>query len=172
MAKIVAEQCIRPEAGEERANPLFAGNLNFVDDCQKVLDIGCGIGSVVAKLGERGYGVTLNSLEIVRAQDYHGAELAKRISVGDMHDLPFEDASFDGAIMWDSLEHALAPIVALWEAHRVLVSRGKLLVYIPPQLWIEHPGQAKWMFDLCGFEVEHLEDRVDEAALYRLRKKT
>ena len=56
------------------------------------------------------------------------ATSAVRVVRGDMHELPFEDASFDDALLLNALQHSQQPERALAEAARVLRAEGRLLV--------------------------------------------
>lgn len=49
----------------------------------------------------------------------------------DARSLPFADASFQGVILKDVLEHVCDPNAALSEIGRVLVDEGRLIVWIP-----------------------------------------
>ena len=62
-------------------------------------------------------------------------EMDLDLTVGDMHDLPYEDGQFDGIVMWDSLEHAVSPYIALCEARRVTRKNGRGLIFIPGDQW-------------------------------------
>jgi SAM-dependent methyltransferase len=54
---------------------------------------------------------------------------AVRFEVADGRRLPFDDATFDGAVFATTLCHVPSPELALAEAHRVLRRGGYLLVY-------------------------------------------
>jgi ubiquinone/menaquinone biosynthesis C-methylase UbiE len=47
--------------------------------------------------------------------------------LGDMHDLPFDDGSFDQALLLNTLTYAHAPLRVLCEAARVLRPGGRLV---------------------------------------------
>lgn len=51
--------------------------------------------------------------------------------VGDIHNLPFADASKEAILCLAVLEHVENPIRAMEELHRVLKPGGKLLIYVP-----------------------------------------
>lgn len=53
---------------------------------------------------------------------------------GDLYSLPFADASFDGIVFAEVLEHLTRPFDALRELHRVLESGGRLYVTTPNPL--------------------------------------
>lgn len=48
--------------------------------------------------------------------------------VGDVHDLPFEDASFDLVFSTEVLEHASDPLLMLKEAYRILKPGGTIIL--------------------------------------------
>lgn len=93
----------------------------------RILALGCGDGfelDVLKSLGLDAVGVTIDPREVVRAD----------IVLGDMHDLPFEDASFDFVYSKETLEHTPAPFLALKEMSRVLRPHGEYLHLISSSL--------------------------------------
>jgi len=135
--------------------------LPWFKDCNRILDIGCGTGRVVEYLRKEmlidAMGITINSLEVKEG-----------ISVlADMHEIPFEDESFDGVIAWDVLEHAVAPYIMLSEAHRVLTMKGRFLCFLPGEDWIDcnyhsivlTDKQFRHLCKIAGFKsIEMLQD--------------
>ena len=91
----------------------------------EVLDIGCGIGDFLA-FRPGTIGVDINPKLVAYCGD-------RGLDAREMpHDrLPFDDASFDGAVLDNVLEHISAPGPLLAEAHRVLRPSGTLLVGVP-----------------------------------------
>ena len=75
---------------------------------------------------------------------------------GNLLALPFPDASFDGVILTEVLEHCTDPVGAVNQARRVLKPGGLLLV-TSPFLWPEHgiDGEYKdyWRFTRNGWEL-------------------
>jgi SAM-dependent methyltransferase len=57
--------------------------------------------------------------------------------IGDLHDLPFENNSFDVIAMLMVLEHLHDPLIAIKECHRVLKKSGYLIV-TTVQYWHTH----------------------------------
>lgn len=124
-------------------------------DVQTALEVGTGQppGIVVQML--RDHGVTAVGLDGQAGSDYQG----------DMHDLPFDDKSFDLVVSRHSLEHVLIPYVCLFEMCRV--SRKWLLCIVPTDVpkfvnWPDHLhgySQLGWemMFRKCGLTIEHFE---------------
>lgn len=57
-----------------------------------------------------------------------------RLVLADGHRLPFADASFDGALLKDVVEHSADPLQMLTEVHRVLKPGGRILITTPRPL--------------------------------------
>ena len=102
----------------------------------RVLDAGAGQGTMTARLGRLGFRVT--------STDVSGAavdRLRENVS-GDVHqasvtNLPFDDASFDGAVLGEVLEHVEDDRAALAEVARVLRPGGVVALSVPanPRLY-------------------------------------
>ena len=104
----------------------------------RILDAGCGGGATLAALAARGHVVGLEPSAVSR-------EKARGRGVGEVVDgtieaLPFEDSSFDLALVLDVIEHLRDDAGALRELRRVVVSGGALIVTVPahPRLWSRH----------------------------------
>lgn len=155
-------------------------NYPYIADCHSILDIGCGIGNVVEWLEKRGhlaFGVTYQEKEVSK-----GVGLGRKILKADMHYLPYlhgqlqGDNLFDAFIMWDSLEHSIAPLAALGEAKRVTRNGGKGMIFIPNQDWIECNyhiivptiRQMKHLLELAGLKLVDIVDMGNEQAVYKL----
>jgi SAM-dependent methyltransferase len=121
----------------------FAGRLRLVAALtasdlrkrQRVLDVGCGAGATLRWLSDRGHdavGIDSSSASLAHASRLVPAATLQR---GDAARLPFEDASFDGVLLLDVLEH-VDDAAALAEAHRVLRPGGWLLVSVPAHAWL------------------------------------
>jgi len=109
----------------------------------RVLDVGCGDGSVAEMIAPRARSVTCvdASERMVAAAkkrlarfDVDGAAEGgtsrtrnARVIQADMHALPLPDASFDQALLLNVLVHAKAPGQAIAEAARVLAPGGDLV---------------------------------------------
>jgi SAM-dependent methyltransferase len=94
-----------------------------------VLEIGSGEGKLLRSLHAH-----LPALKL------HGCDLRDRITPPDCYrfnrieegaPLPYENASFDGVIMFDVLEHVLDPAKMLDEVARILRTDGRLVAFIP-----------------------------------------
>jgi ubiquinone/menaquinone biosynthesis C-methylase UbiE len=79
----------------------------------------------------RSYGINARGLTFQK-EETEGKEF---LDVGDMHELPYSNDTFDGIVLWDSLEHAQSPFIALCEARRVVKPKGCGTVFIPGKFW-------------------------------------
>lgn len=93
---------------------------------QRVLEVGCGPGEAAERIGSSGVEVVAldSSKRMVELACARGVDAR----VGDAQALPFEDASFDGALAAWMLYHVPAPDLALSELARVLRPGGRLVV--------------------------------------------
>jgi SAM-dependent methyltransferase len=99
-----------------------------------VLDAGCGSGWGTALLAEAGatsvvgLDVDEQALEGARRRT---AEAGVELQSGDLAALPFDDASFDLVVCFETIEHLARPDAALEELRRVLRPDGVLLITAP-----------------------------------------
>lgn len=103
------------------------------------IDLGGGVGCVTSAIVQSPLVSSVLCLELVEnavrlCQPIVFSELdqtqrAKVSSVlGDFDHLEVENATFDFAVMWDSLHHSADPVVTLREARRVLKPGGRLVI--------------------------------------------
>ncbi len=97
----------------------------------RVLDLGCGVGHLLAWLGRhapaRYHGLDLSLASARAARAATGAGVA----VGDASHLPFRDASYDRVVCNGSAHHLPDLPAALREARRVLRPGGVLVLHEP-----------------------------------------
>ena len=101
----------------------------------RVLDIGCGPGTITADLADRVSPGRVTALEVTEAAlDLARAEIAGRglgtvdFAVGDVHALQFPDDSLDVVHAHQVLQHVGDPVTALREMRRVCRSGGIIAV--------------------------------------------
>jgi ubiquinone/menaquinone biosynthesis C-methylase UbiE len=98
----------------------------------RLLEVGCGVGAVLAALGQEYPGVQLWGVDIERRQlDFARVHLARSLVEATLVEadalaLPFGAESFDHVWMMWFLEHVADPPAALREARRVLVEGGAI----------------------------------------------
>lgn len=97
----------------------------------RLLDVGCGMGTISQELQNRGfkvYGIDFSSVAIEKAR---GKGINAIECDVDKDGIPFEDSYFD--IVWagDVIEHVFDPLFLLEEISRVLKPTGKVLISTP-----------------------------------------
>lgn len=103
----------------------------------RVLDIGCGDGTLTYMLGdkaERVYAIDDSLLPLRLARDQfrrQGAPREPNLSAADGRNLPFPDDTFDCVVLADVIEHIDAPEAVMREARRVLRRGGQILLTTP-----------------------------------------
>ena len=107
----------------------------------RALDVGCNTGPLLIPLRQRGYdvvGIDISLDEVQKAERYlHQHRLPRdKLSVADGTRLPFRDQSFDCMLLVDILEHTGHPERVVFEAKRLLVPGGVVIVTVP---WASHP---------------------------------
>ncbi len=116
----------------------------------KVLEVGCGRGSMSSHFCEHGWQASLldysqSVLDIAKkifANNHHQAEFVS----GDARDLPFADNSFDVTVSIGLLEHFENVEEIINEQYRVLKPGGAFLAYVVP----ERPDNVQRYFNWCN----------------------
>jgi ubiquinone/menaquinone biosynthesis C-methylase UbiE len=129
--------------------------LPYLASGQRLLDVGCGPGTITAELaGLVAPGLTIGidlSADVIEvARDLPGPSPANlTFQVGDVYDLPFGDENFDVVYAHQVLQHLGRPVAALAEMRRVLRPSGVLAVRESDYgafLWApEDPRLSRWM---------------------------
>ncbi|MBM6406078.1 methyltransferase domain-containing protein [Phycicoccus sp. CSK15P-2] len=120
-----------------------------------LLDVGSGPGTITADLAERVAPGRVTALEATDdALALTAAELDRRgvdaeLVVGDVHDLPFPDGSFDVVHAHQVLQHVADPVQALREMRRVCRPGGTVAArdgdYAGFDWWPRPAGLDRWL---------------------------
>lgn len=150
-----------------------------------VLELGCADGYMLHLMKEKGMkpiGLTYSDGEKLSC-DLHGVKAI----VGDMHDLVFDDKTFDAVISRQTLEHSLSHIIVLCEINRVLKAGGYCIMHVPYAINCDEeinkdnkwhfcnfsPEQWKYFLKLCGFQKVIKEGRdIEQQSWYVVAQKT
>lgn len=112
---------------EELADTVISG----VASGARVLDVGCGDGYLLAKLVRKRPDLQVLGID----HNPYRLELAKRRGIktmlADAEYMPFESTKFDIVVMTYVLGQTIRPHMTLFEATRVLVPGGKLVLAVP-----------------------------------------
>lgn len=185
-------QAGKEQRGNLQTNLEFIAQTGLLKAGDKILEIGCGIGTVVYELKSQGYDVI--GIDISQEAIIYGLK-----KYGDIHleaqaaeALPYEDESFDVVLSFDLFEHIAQVDKHISEVYRVLKSEGYYLFQTPNKYsnvifetlahkslkWrrahpsLHTPAQLKRRLMRHGFDVEFEKmNPVNEFMLNKLRKR-
>jgi SAM-dependent methyltransferase len=181
----------KEERGNLQINLEFLAQAGVLEATDRVLEIGCGIGSVVFELSRQGYEVT--GTDISREAISYGQKKYGniRLEVQAAETLEYDDESFDIVLSFDLFEHVAATDKHLSEVGRVLRPEGHYLFQTPNKysnvvyetLWtkslqwrryhpsLHSPGQLKRRLAKHGFETRFVKmNPVNEFTLKKLQR--
>ncbi|MBN1804916.1 MAG: class I SAM-dependent methyltransferase [Sedimentisphaerales bacterium] len=185
------------DAGKEQRGNLKT-NLDFLTETSllkpndRILEIGCGIGSIVSELSKNGYDITGTDISS-RAIDYGLKKYGHiKLQVCPAEELQFEENSFDVVLSFDLFEHIAQVDRHISEVRRVLKENGLYLLQTPNKYsnvifetlyhkslkWrrvhpsLHTPGRLKRRLLKHGFQIKFVKmNPVNEFTLNKLRKK-
>jgi SAM-dependent methyltransferase len=124
--RIYGDQTLLDESGNDFRK---IGGL-WVENGPRVLDIGCGGGTVTTELAHSGHEV--HGLDVLSSSVERANARGLRAQVHDVQKgLPFPEESMDTVVALDILEHVLDPLALLREIDRVLRPGGTLVTALP-----------------------------------------
>lgn len=101
---------------------------------KEVLDLACGEGygsHVLASRAKRVVGMDVSDKAVQHARSRYGQDSALEFLVGDGQSLPFDDASFDLVVSFETIEHVTEQESFIKEFRRVLRPDGMLIISSP-----------------------------------------
>jgi O-antigen biosynthesis protein len=152
---------------EHRGRYLWAASLASGLD---VLDAGCGTGygsEILAAADARrvvGVDIAQEAIDYAAAESSHATS---EFSLGSLHSLPFEDASFDLAVCFEVIEHVEDQPLAIRELRRVLRPSGVLAISSPNRD-VYPPGNPHHIHEFVPRELEQaLREQFADVRLFR-----
>ena len=182
----------KEQRGNLQTNLEFLTETNLLKPNDRILEIGCGIGSVVFELSGQGYDITgtdISGEAITYGLKKYGDI---KLQVQPAEDLQFEDETFDVVLSFDLFEHIAQVDRHISEVYRVLRKDGFYLFQTPNKYssaifetlyhkslkWrrthpsLHTPGQLRQRLSRHGFETQFVKmNPVNEFTLNKLRKK-
>jgi ubiquinone/menaquinone biosynthesis C-methylase UbiE len=182
----------KEQRGNLQTNLEFLDKINLLKRDDKILEIGCGIGSIVNELTQRGFNITGTDISN-EAINYGRKKYGDiRLDVQPAENLPYSDKAFNVVLSFDLFEHIAQIDRHVSEVSRVLAAGGCYLFQTPNkysnmifETWyhksfswkrthpsLHSPGQLKKRLEKHGFEVTFVKmNPINEFTLNKIRKK-
>ena len=100
---------------------------------KRILDIGCGVGAFVRRLGE--FSNDVYGTDIDRESVRRGSEALSNLALAVGEYMPFRDGAFDVILLHEVLEHVDNDVETLREARRLLAPGGRIVIFCPNRLY-------------------------------------
>lgn len=96
-----------------------------------LLEIGCAGGVMTANLSENIPNIVASDISLTYLRKAKKNVPSAKFVRLDIHNLPFDDESFDCIVCTEVLEHVYSPYKALDEIHRILKPKGNFVLSVP-----------------------------------------
>lgn len=181
----------KEQRGNLRTNLDFLARTNLLKPGDRILEIGCGIGTIVAELAKQGIDIRGTDISQVAIEYGRTKYPGIRLEVQPAEELPYEDGAFDVVLSFDLFEHIARIDRHVGEVHRVLKPGGYYL-FQTPNKWsnavfetlnhktlkwrrvhpsLHTPGQLRRRLTKHGFEARFVKmNPVNEFARAKFRK--
>ncbi|MCP4711069.1 MAG: class I SAM-dependent methyltransferase [Planctomycetes bacterium] len=181
----------KEQHGNLEVNLAFLEAVDLLQPGMDVLEVGCGIGTVVEALRQKGcraQGTDISAKAVAYGREkYPGIELAAEPA----EQMSWADGSFDVVVSFDVVEHLVEVEMHLAEVRRVLREGGYYLVGTPNKYcsgffdtlrkrgfsWKQsHPSLQSWRglrrrMERCGFDCRFVKmNPVSEFTLAKLKR--
>lgn len=137
---------------------------------RRVLEVGCGRGSLSAYFSDAGWDCTLldiSSTAIDLAKNaFAENNLKARFDVGDCLNLPYEDGSFDLVFSIGLLEHFQDVSSVIEEQKRILADSGMLIGYVVPECSSSIQAEYSWICEILK-DVMGGKSQTEKSPIYR-----
>mgnify|MGYP000897124744 CR=1 FL=1 len=121
----------KEQRGNLRTNLDFLAQTNLLKPGDHVLEIGCGIGTIVFELTKQGCDVCGTDISQVAIEYGRGKYEGIRLDVQPAEELAFDDGAFDVVLSFDLFEHIARIDLHVAEVGRVLKAGGYYLFQTP-----------------------------------------
>ncbi len=118
----------------------------------KVLDVGCGFGSVSGHLVKKGHevdGIEINEDAIKACQ-----EKGIRIINNDLNNIDSIENKYDYILLLDILEHIMEPVILIEQCSKILKDNGQIIVSVP--LYFDIFDRLKILFTGSVISIDNL----------------
>jgi ArsR family transcriptional regulator len=138
-----------------------------------IADLGAGEGAFALLLAERAAKViavdsSARMIEVGREQALRHGVTNVEYRLGDMEEIPIDDACVDLAVFSQSLHHALHPARAVSEAYRILHPGGRILILDLARHRFEEAREL-YADEWLGFSETELESMLDKAGFAQVQ---
>lgn len=117
-------------------------SLSNRDRPARLLDVGCGSGTLLGLLKKDGFDVVGFDASRQAAAMASAESGVKVLTGAKLHDGNFGDSAFDVITLFHVMEHVSEPRDVLAEVRRILHAQGRIVVQVP--------NIESWQFKLCG----------------------
>jgi 2-polyprenyl-3-methyl-5-hydroxy-6-metoxy-1,4-benzoquinol methylase len=181
----------KEQRGNLETNLQFLARTALLKPGDRILEIGCGIGTVVHELAGQGYDISGTDISRVAIEYGRNKYGDIRLDVQPAEELAFEDGSFDAVLSFDLFEHIARIDRHVAQVHRVLKAGGCYL-FQTPNKWsnaifetlahkslkwrrahpsLHTPGQLRRRLSRFGFDVRFMKmDPMNEYTRAKLSK--
>lgn len=164
-----AYQKSRYERAIDKINLFCNKGVKFQEN-QKILEAGCGDGSILIELIKRfkvdGYGIDISETALSLSKEFiNKIGYTATLKLGDVHDIPYDKNIFDVVISLGVIEHFDDSENIVREMYRVLKPQGILILMTPNSRSLGVADRkikqlfGKWKF---GYQTEYTRHELKE----------